>query len=127
MIWISIDATMFLDEMSWHINDNCNSNGQLGVSSANEETPCCLGTGDHVVRCIDSWGDGWHGSSITVGAQQETNVNFCSTFATGLNEEHRFTVNSAGQVSDSVSTRCTDGEFYEIVMHAGNFAQKWLP
>jgi hypothetical protein len=59
-----------------------------------------------------------------VGAQQETNMNFCSTFATGLNEEHRFTVNSAGQVSDSVSTRCTDGEFYEIVMHAGNFAQE---
>ena len=53
-------------EISWNIDGAIAGNGNYG----NEQTYTqivCLTPGAHTLNMIDSYGDGWHGGSISIG------------------------------------------------------------
>jgi hypothetical protein len=53
-------------EVSWNIDGNVVSDRTYGQNAEYTQT-VCLAPGDHTLNMIDSYGDGWHGGSISIG------------------------------------------------------------
>eukprot|EP00854_Cymbomonas_tetramitiformis_P008945 gene8945-10601_t len=54
-------------EISWYIDDDCKAGTLYGTSFASfavRDTFCCRNTTVADVRCLDSYGDGWHGAYL---------------------------------------------------------------
>jgi hypothetical protein len=68
-------------------NTVCEGGRNTGTNYASdtnyEVTNCQLEGGvDYTLRCIDSYGDGWHGASVTING-----VSYCSDFTKETGEE----------------------------------------
>jgi hypothetical protein len=64
----------------------CEGGRNTGTSyfsaTTNEVTDCQLEGGDYILRCIDSYGDGWHGATVTING-----FNYCGDFTGETGEE----------------------------------------
>merc|ERR1711871_583363 len=72
---------------------------------------CILGAGQHVLRCEDEFGDGWHQGFITIAGQD-----YCGDFTSGLLQEELVTLDNS---INSVSVTVTDWP-YEITWSIGD-------
>jgi len=55
----------------------CSGSGYAS-NTENQIDDCQLSGGNYTLRCIDSYGDGWHGAYVTIGENQ-----YCGDFTTG--------------------------------------------
>jgi hypothetical protein len=87
---MSVLTSSFGSEVSWEITDNtnviCEGGRNTGTNYASstfyEVTNCQLGGGDYTLRCIDSYGDGWHGAKVTING-----FDYCGDFLSTSGED----------------------------------------
>ena len=61
--------------------DECSNSSSEDNSTAHSE--CCLPPGEYTLKCLDSYGNGWHGGYITING-----INYCGNFISGDIETH---------------------------------------
>jgi len=88
---MSLLTSSYGSEVSWEIvtvDDTvvCEGGRNTGTyydsSAEYEVTDCQLEGGDYVLNCIDSYGDGWHGATVTING-----VAYCGEFLSGTGED----------------------------------------
>ena len=57
------------------------SGGPFSSNSDNVITDCQMTAGDYSVKCIDTYGDGWHGGYIAIEGVEDQKL--CQTFTSG--------------------------------------------
>ena len=65
-IEINIVTENFGNENSWSFGNCYNNQTYPSYNTTTEE--CCQPAGTYELVCIDSYGDGWHGGYIEIGA-----------------------------------------------------------
>jgi len=79
---ITISTTNWANEMTWHLG-HC-AGAQQYSSHATYTEECCLEMGDYDLTCLDAYGDGYHGATITIDG-----VAYCRDFEEGyIYQEH---------------------------------------
>merc|ERR1719384_2641303 len=84
LISVTLQTGNWGHEVSWRINDECMGDGYENGNTY--ETVCCLTDSTYVLRCMDSFGDGWQEDRLIIG-DGEQNVTFCETFDADYFEE----------------------------------------
>ena len=64
------------DEISWLIG-SCASNNGYGNNQEYTQQ-CCLPFGTYILKCKDSYGDGWHGGFVEM-----EDTKYCDSFFSG--------------------------------------------
>ena len=75
----------FGSESTWEItslDEVVCSGGPYASDTFFEITDCQLAGGDYTLRCIDSYGDGWHGGSVTING-----IQYCDDFTSSTGED----------------------------------------
>ena len=66
-------------EMEWKITGPVNCSGETeDGQKGNIDADCQLTPGSYTVKCMDSYGDGWHGGFIKIDGQK-----YCEDFKSG--------------------------------------------
>merc|ERR1719160_904776 len=65
-------------EITWTLGD-CSGGPYDWDSTVTED--CCLTAGEYTLECIDSFGDGWHGATITID-----DTTYCGDFTSGYSQ-----------------------------------------
>ena len=76
------------DEISWKFG-SCASNNQSPTryeSDKKYEFECCQPAGTYELDCMDSHGDGWHGSYIEIGNNP---TKYCKNFQFGGSQKQQ--------------------------------------
>ena len=82
-------------------------------------TECCV-VGNYTLRCIDTYGDGWHGGQISVNG-----VEYCHNFTTGALIEASIVAPTAGGITveiDSSDFQWNKVSASGVVANTGAFA-----
>lgn len=58
------------------------SGGPYDSNSIYDQVGCVISDGDYTLKCIDSYGDGWHGGSVTIRGHQ-----YCQDFTKDTGED----------------------------------------
>jgi hypothetical protein len=91
LVSMSIMTSSYGSEVSWEIatldetvvcEGGRNAGTYYSSSTEYEITDCELAGGDYVLNCIDSYGDGWHGATVTING-----VDYCGEFLSGTGED----------------------------------------
>lgn len=61
--------------------------GTRYTDSREYEEDCCLPAGDYKLKCMCTYGDGWHGGFMEIG-----DVNYCTSFVSGHTQWEDFTL-----------------------------------
>merc|ERR1719498_954343 len=85
---ISLVTSSWGNEVTWTIDD-C-SGGPYSSNTA-YTIDCCLAAGEHTLQCIDSFGDGWHGATMTIDG-----TSYCGDFTTGSLQTEEVTIGEGG-------------------------------
>ena len=72
------------NEITWTLGD-CSGGPYSDSDTVTEE--CCLNEGMYTLECIDSFGDGWHGATITID-----NTSYCGDFDHGQSQSETVVV-----------------------------------
>eukprot|EP00493_Phyllostaurus_siculus_P025078 UN25422 len=75
-------GNMYTDEISWRINNRCNSEGMEYGSNRYYDIYCCLAEKVYTLTCSDTWHDGWHGSYMEIDGET-----YCDDFTVGTSME----------------------------------------
>lgn len=82
---VVVQTTSYANEFSWEITSSdlvvC-SGGPYTNDSTYDSVGCVITDGDYTLRCIDSYGDGWHGGSVTIEGNQ-----YCQDFTSQTGED----------------------------------------
>jgi len=97
---IALTTTTWANEISWSFA-SCES-GLNYVEHSTFHEQCCVNPGNFTLRCLDLFGDGWHGGYITIGSER-----FCDDFLSGLEQGVVVNIDGNGQVISSSSTTTT--------------------
>jgi len=66
---IVVETMSYGNEFSWEITSSdlvvC-SGGPYDSNAIYDSVGCVIPDGDYTLNCIDSYGDGWHGGSVTI-------------------------------------------------------------
>lgn len=103
---IVVNSEYWGNEIRWRITTHengatdCNSKDGYPNRSKTKET-CCLPNNKYHLHCEDTYGDGWHGGSISIA-----HVNYCSNFKRGKFHQPVFWLEN-GRVTKTEPTACT--------------------
>jgi len=82
---IAVQTASYGNEFSWEITSSdevvC-SGGPYDSHAVYEVLDCDLDDGSYVLNCIDTFGDGWHGATVTING-----VAYCGEFLSGTGED----------------------------------------
>jgi hypothetical protein len=66
---VVVQTSSYGNEFTWEITSAdvvvC-SGGPYASSTTYDSVGCVIADGDYTLNCIDSYGDGWHGGSVTI-------------------------------------------------------------
>ena len=75
---VKLKIVKYGSEMSWSFNGPTECNGEDFSGTGWNERTCYVVPGDYNLRCIDSYGDGWHGGKMRI-----LGVDYCKGFTSG--------------------------------------------
>jgi hypothetical protein len=108
---IAVNSGSFPDEVSWFITNSANVTVASGGAPANLVE--CLPDGCYTIHLIDSYGDGWNGSSITI-TDPANIVMGSATIAYGFNKVVLLSLGGANCCPSGTTS-------YNMSVSAGNF------
>jgi len=102
---IAVNSKSWGSEIRWkiktHEGEDTGCTGENGYPSHSTKTrTCCLPDNRYQLWCEDTYGDGWHHGSISVGG-----VNYCSDFHRGKYHQPVFSLKN-GKVTSTAPTGC---------------------
>jgi len=102
---IAVNAKTWGSEIRWRIKTHRNEDtGCTGINGYDnhktKKKTCCLPDNKYHLWCEDTYGDGWHGGSISVAG-----VNYCSDFSRGKYRQPVFFLEN-GKVTSTEPTSC---------------------
>ena len=82
---VKLTTAQYGFESSWSLG-TCSSSQSY---SSDEEyvEQCCLDVGVYTLKCLDQFGDGWHGGFIEIQATQ-----YCEDFSSGNDKSIQVTI-----------------------------------
>ena len=114
--FLAFQVEAYANEIQWEIHNHAGfvcGGGPYPGSGRHRINDCHFGNGDYQLKCIDSYGDGWHGGYIIIGEQ-----NFCQNFMYGHLQAEYFSWNGDNSFNYD-STGGFSGE--------NNFDNKYIP
>ena len=96
-VTVTLNTLTWGSEISWDIDGSITSSQTYGNNNAYTQS-VCLSPGSHTLTCIDSYGDGWHGGSISItGAAGVSYLQgACASFSSGSSMTATFAIGGSG-------------------------------
>ena len=95
---LSVSSGSYASEVSWNIQG---SSGTVANGGAPYSAEICLNLGDYTVNMIDSYGDGWNGSSLSFSGSS-------FTLPSGSSSSGSLSINEGNQISSLYVTNGDD-------------------
>jgi len=90
---VEVTTNTWASEMSWTIG-SCSSSQKYSNNKIFVEK-CCLFPGDYILRCKDSYGDGWKGSYVKIDGKR-----YCQHFKSGKEKMAQVTIRNLSNDSN---------------------------
>jgi len=100
---IELHTSVWASEISWHMfgSWHCNAYGWHEDGQVHT-TDCCLDDGMYTLKCMDSFGDGWHGAYLLIDG-----IKYCEDFTDGSYMQEKVPLGISGAPTTSPTTAPT--------------------
>ena len=92
---VSLTSTSWGKEIYWTLGGCCGGGHLVDICDTvyenhdTHEGECSLPSGQYTLKCMDRYGDGWHGGFIMISGKT-----YCETFNSGSSETHEVMIGS---------------------------------